>query len=144
MQRVNSIDRQILLDNRPKIVSCSFNFPPCFIHHIQYFKICSSRYRTFSNIKSHLPKPPRTAFCNLKTLRDKLVRSKLRPYHEEERGFFICGRRSCDICNILEPGNDFKSTSTGKVYKINFYFHCNSEHVVYFLRFVENSMLVQP
>ena len=117
----------------PRQCHVSFDFPPCFIHHIWYFKICSSSYRTFSNIKSHLPKRPCAAFCNLKTLRDKLVRSKLRPYYEEERGFFICDRRSCDICNILEPGNDFKSTTTGKVYKINFHFHCISECVVYFL-----------
>ena len=48
---------------------------------------------------------------------------KLRPDCEEERGIFICGGRNCDICNILEPGNEFKSTITGKVYKINFHFH---------------------
>ena len=46
-----------------------------------------------------------------------------------------CGRRNCDICNILEPGNEFESTVTGKVYIINFHFHCNSECVVYLLTF---------
>ena len=34
---------------------------------------------------------------------------------------------------ILEPGNEFKSTNTGEVYKINFHFHCNNEYVVYLL-----------
>ena len=46
-----------------------------------------------------------------------------------------CGRRNCDIWNILEPGNELKSTVTGEVYEINFHFHCNSECVVYLLTF---------
>ena len=36
MQRVNSIDRQVLLGKQPNIQEDShvrFNFPPCFIHH---------------------------------------------------------------------------------------------------------------
>ena len=77
--------------------------------------------------------PPCVALCNPKPLFDKLVGSKLRPDYEEERGVFICGQRNCDICNILEPGNEFKSTTTGEVYKINFHFHCNSECTVYLL-----------
>ena len=60
IQRVNSIDRQVLLEKHHRIqedsVTFCFNFPPCFIHHIQYFKICSSNYRKFSSIKSHFTK----------------------------------------------------------------------------------------
>ena len=39
-----------------------------------------------------LPKPPRIAFRNPKTLRDKLVRSKLKLTDDAERGNFPCGR----------------------------------------------------
>ena len=72
--------------------------------------------------------------------------SKLRKDYEEQRGVFICGRKNCGICNILEPVNKFKSTTTGKVRKLIFVFivtmnvQCNYWHV----RFVENSMLDQP
>ena len=62
-----------------------------------------------------LPKPIRVAFRNHNTLRDKLVRSKLRPDYEEEQGVFNCGRKNCDMCNILEPGNESKSTNSGVV-----------------------------
>ena len=52
IQRVNSIDSQVLLDQRHKIQEDNFTlvlfFSPCFIHHIQYFKICSLNYRKFS------------------------------------------------------------------------------------------------
>ena len=60
IQRVNSIDRQVLLEKHHRIQEDSatfcFKFPPCFIHHIRYFKICSSNYRKFSSIKSHFTK----------------------------------------------------------------------------------------
>ena len=66
-------------------------------------------------------------FCNLKTLCDKLVRYKIRENDEEERENFPCGHRNCEICKILEPGKELKSTVTGQVFKMNF--HC----VVYLL-----------
>ena len=37
-------------------------------------------------LKAFLPKPPRAAFHNPKTLRNKLVRSKTRQNDEDERG----------------------------------------------------------
>ena len=45
--------------------------------------------------KHVLPKPPRVAFCNLKTLPNKLVRSKIRD--EEERGNFPSGHSDCEM-----------------------------------------------
>ena len=39
-------------------------------------------------LKAVLPKPPRIAFRNPKTLRDKLVRSKLKLTDDAERGNF--------------------------------------------------------
>ena len=84
-------------------------------------------------LKAVLPKPPRVAFCNLKILRNKLVRSKIRQNNEGERGNFPCGNSKCEICKILEPGKEFKSTITGEVFKMNFHFDCNSICVVYLL-----------
>ena len=64
------------------------------------FDILKSTLEIMENsltLKAILPKPPRVALHNPKTLRDKLLRSKLRPDYEEERGVFICGRSNCDI-----------------------------------------------
>ena len=47
---------------------------------------------------------------NPKALRDKLVHSKLKLTDDAERGNFPCGRGNCEICNILTPGKEFKST----------------------------------
>ena len=49
---------------------------------------------------------------NPKTLRDKLICSKLKLTDNAERGNFPCGRGNCEICNILKPGKGFKSTVT--------------------------------
>ena len=137
IQRVNSIDQQLLLEKRPKIQKDSVTSVLTF-HPALYiiFDILNSAHQIIENspiLKAILPKPSRAAFRNPKILRDKLIRSKLRSDYKGEKGVFICDQRSCDTCDILEPGNEFKSTTTVKVYKINFYFHCNSECVVYLL-----------
>ena len=59
----------------------------------------------------------------------------------EEGGAFIVAEGTMTFaCNNLDPENEYKSATTGKVYKINFRFHCNGECVAYLLtaRFVEN------
>ena len=84
-------------------------------------------------LKAVLPKSPRIAFHNPKTLRDKLVRSKFKLTDDAERGNFPCGRGNCEICNILKPGKGFKSKVTGEIYKMNFHFDCNSLCVVYLI-----------
>ena len=95
IQRVISIDRQVLLKKHLKIqedsVTLVLTFHPalCII-----FDILKSAHRIIENsptLKVILPKPPRVAFRNTKILHDKLVHSKLRPDYEEERGVFICG-----------------------------------------------------
>ena len=100
------------------------------------FNVLKSAHRFIEKsptLKAVLPKPPRVAFRNPKTLRDKLVISKIRENDEEERGNFPCGHSNCEICKILEPGKEFKSTVTGEVFKMNFHFDCNSVCVVYLL-----------
>ena len=49
---------------------------------------------------------------NPKTLRDKLVHSKLKLTDNAEQGNFQCGRGNCEICNLLKPGKEFKSMVT--------------------------------
>ena len=75
---------------------------------------------------------PRLAFRNPKTLKDRLVRSKLKTNYEKP-GVTICGRKNCEICHILHQGYTFESSNTGKQYKINFSSNCKSRSVVYLL-----------
>ena len=48
-----------------------------------------------------------------KTLKDHLVRSKLKITYEKP-GVTICGRKNCEICHILHQGDIFGSSNTGK------------------------------
>ena len=64
------------------------------------------------------------------TLKDRLVQSKLRTDSDVETGVFKCNNKRCEICNFIEPGNEFKSFTTQKSYKINFRFDCNSSGVI--------------
>ena len=100
------------------------------------FNVLKSAHRFIEkspSLKALLPKQPHVAFHNPKTLHDKLVRSKIRENDEGERGNFPSGHSNCEICKILEPGKEFKSTVTGEVFKMNFHFDCNSICVVYLL-----------
>ena len=100
------------------------------------FDILKSSHRhieKLSLLKLVLPKPPRVAFCNPKSLWEKLIWSKLKSDKGKERGNFQWCRRNCNICNILYPCNKFSSTVTAEEYKLNFHFNCNSLCVVYLL-----------
>ena len=103
---------------------CVFVFVFVYIHIYIYTNILKAV------VKVVLPKPTSVAFRNPKTLRDKLVRFKIRENHEEERGNFPCGPSNCEICEISEPGKEFKSTVSGEVFKMNFHFGCNRICVV--------------
>ena len=48
-------------------------------------------------LHSGLPSPPRVAFRNPKTIRDKLVRSKLKEFIYKDAAINICGNFNCDI-----------------------------------------------
>ena len=109
IRKVNSIDRNVLLEKCPKhqegIATLILTFHPAL--HVN-FDILKSAHRHIEKpplLKSLLPKPPRVAFRNPKSLLDKLIRSKIKSEDEKERGNFLCCRKHCDICNILYPGN---------------------------------------
>ena len=52
-------------------------------------------------LHSALPSSPMVAFRNPKTIRDKLVRSKLKLFIDKDAGTNTCGHSNCDICKIL-------------------------------------------
>ena len=96
-------------------------------------------------LKAVLPRQPRVAFRNPKTLSEKLVRSKLTSTDDNERGNFPCGRGNCQICNVLKPSKEFKSIVTGKTDKMNLHFDSNSLSAVCLIscKMCKNSKLGQ-
>ena len=71
---------------------------------------------------SALSSPPRVAFQNPKTIRDKLVRSKLKEFSYKDAGTNICGHSNGDICKIYESGDQFESTVNKKNTALIFHF----------------------
>ena len=106
------------------------------IERIKLYEILQRAYKHIlksPRLHSGLPSPPRVAFPNRKTSRDKLVCSKLKEFIYKDAGTNICGHSNCDICKIPESGDQFESTVTKKKHHINFPFDCNSCCIVYLL-----------
>ena len=127
IQKVNLINRNNLLKKRPKhqedSITLVLTFHPALNIVFDVLKRAHCHAQKSPVLKTVLTKPPRIAF------RDKLVRSKLNLTDNVERGNFPCGRGNCEICNILKPGKQFKSTVPGEIYKMNFHFDCNLDYV---------------
>ena len=79
-----------------------------------------------------LPSAP-VAFQNPKTIRHKLVHSKLKEFIYKDAGTNICGYFNCEIFKMIESGDQSESTFSKKKHHINFPFDCNSCCLVYLL-----------
>ena len=114
IKKVNLIDRNNLLRKRPNDPEDSITLVLTFhlaLHIV--FDVLKKAHRHAQNspmLKAVLPKLLRVAFRNPKTLRDKLVRSKLKSTDYTEQGNFTWGRGNCEICNILKPKKKFKNS----------------------------------
>ena len=104
IQKINLIDRANLLIKKQKhqenSITLVLTFHPALNIVFNVLKCAHLVIEKSLALKAVLPKPPRVAFCNLKTLHDKFVRSKIRQIDEEERGNFPCGHSNCEICKI--------------------------------------------
>ena len=103
IKKVNLIDRNNLLKKRPKHQEDSITLLLTFHPSLNIVDVLKRAHRHVQKspvLKVVLPKPPRIAFHNPKTLRDKLVRSKLKLTDDVDQGNFPCGRGNCEICNI--------------------------------------------
>ena len=140
IQKVHSMHRENLLRKREKqhkndSLTLALTYHPALNKVHEKLKKADRHTIRSPRLSAILPSPTRVAFCNPKTLKDHLVRSKLkiRDSDEEENGIYKCGNINCDICNVLYLSNEFQSTVTGKRYHINFKFDCNSINVIYLL-----------
>ena len=77
-----------------------------------------------ASLHSALPSPPGVAFRNPKTIRDNLIRAKLKEFIYnilyKDAGTNIFGHSNCDIRKIFESGDQFESKVTKKKYRTNF------------------------
>ena len=92
IQKVNLIDRNNLLKKRPKhqedSITLALTFHPALSIVFDVLKRAHRHVKKSPVLKAVLPKPPRIAFCNPKTLRDKLVLSKLKLTDDSEQVTF--------------------------------------------------------
>ena len=71
------------------------------IEHLPLLRRAHKRVLISPRLHSGLISPPRVAFQDPKTIRDKLARSKLQEFIYKDAGINICGHSNCDICKIL-------------------------------------------
>ena len=69
---------------------------------------------------------PLISFRSARKLSSYLVRAKLYPI-ERTVGSFKCNGKRCQTCLNMNETDTFTSTTTGKTYKINHQFNCNSK-----------------
>ena len=133
IERVNLTSREDLFKESEKKVDESailvLTFHPAMncVHRIPREAHC--HVLKSNRLSRILPPPPRVVICNAKSLKDRLVRSKLKPKSDVTTGNFDCGSKRCEICKILVPGNEFKSLVTKKSYKMSFLFACLVQYV---------------
>ena len=125
IQRVNGIDRNSLLQKKNKVnmgnnndkVTLVRTYHPAVAKRVYHIVKGAHKFIERSDIlKAILPIPPRVAFRNAKSLKDMLVRAKLKPVScNLEKGNFRCSfDKRCQICPLMIGENSFKSTYNGK------------------------------
>jgi hypothetical protein len=72
-----------------------------------------------------------TAYRKHTNIRNLLVRSDLLPPQRSPWGMYQCGK--CQTCQYVHPSQTFKSTITGKEYKIRGHYDCNTTGAIYLL-----------
>ena len=137
IDRVNNRDRSDLLGKKQKTfdnrLTLVLTYHPALNQVHQIVQRLQRHVTRSPTLNAALPEPPRIAFRNAKTLRNLLVRSKLKVNQPKDPGTHKCGHSLCEICPELVLGNQFTSTNTGKSYTINFHLNCNSFNVIYLL-----------
>ena len=136
IERVINLDRALLLRKQPKekseLLTLVLTYHPALSKVHDILKTVQRHVEKSVKLKQVLPTPPRLAFRNPKTLRDKLVRSKLKT-EIVETGNFKCGNPRCKICEMIDDEKYFVSIRSNKKFIINFRFDCNSQNVIYLL-----------
>ena len=140
IHRARVIDRGELLAPRPRTASKRLPFVvtyhPCLPNIGGILRELHPLLHLSSRCKQAIKDLPLMAFRRPKSLRDYLVRAKLRPLDRGSagmRGTHNCASNRCDVCNYLIVGDSFSSHVTSTSYTINHSLDCNSRNVVYLI-----------
>ena len=140
IQKVRGMDRKKLIKRHTQ--------PPC--DRIPFTVTCHPRLPNIGGFLKELhpllqlshrcnqavPHVPMLAFRRLKNLQDYLVRAKLRPLYNSNRGTkgsMHCKSNRCDVCSYVVPSSSFTSHTTKRSYSKNYPLDCNSNNVMYLL-----------
>ena len=89
-------------------------------------------FQVNDTLKQVFKATPFVTYRNPKTIGRKVVRAKVPPL-VTRKGTFKCGWKMCQVCNNLIETAEFRSSQTGKVYKINYELNCNSKGIIYLM-----------
>ena len=67
---------------------------------------------------------PMISFCSSRKISSYIVRTKLLPL-ERTVGSYKCGKKRCEVSDVISETDTFSSTDTGESFKINHKFNCN-------------------
>ena len=81
-------------------------------------------------VKKTFTPSPMISFQSSCKISSCIVRAKLYPL-ERTVGSYKCGKKHCEMCNVISETDTFSSTVTGECFKINHKFNCNNKRLVY-------------
>ena len=145
IDKARKLDRATLLDNsgsKTKDQGRGERVPFVLTYHPALNglgKAAGKLWSILSHSEEHrkvFPGPPIIAFRRCKNLMDILVRARLS--NRGQGGTYAkrcsgCGKARCQVCYFMSNCDGFKSKVTGKEYKINYSFDCDSSNAVYLL-----------
>ena len=145
IDRVRRLDRETLLENagnRKTNEGRAERVPLVATYHPALNglgNIARKHHTLLTGSEEHkevFPVPPVVAFRRCKNLKDILVRARLTSGREKvhnNRGSSCCKKSRCQVCKVMSNSDSFMSSTTGKEYKINYSFNCDSSNVVYLI-----------
>ena len=102
-------------------------------------KIIQSGWRVMVQdplMKKVFPEPPMVAWRRPKSIKDKVVKTKVPPApsgrpHRELPGLKRCNKPTCVICPYVKTGHLVKSTNTDKIVTLTSSYNCETSGIIY-------------
>ena len=81
-------------------------------------------------VKKTFTPSPMISFCSSRKISSYIVRAKLYPLRRTV-GSSKCGKKRCEVCDVISETDTFSSTATIESFKINHKFNCNDKCLVH-------------
>ena len=137
MDEVKTIPRKNLIKSTPKSVSKKTPFITTFHSRLSKFNSFFNKLNNLLSedfcLKAIFSKKPITTYGRCPTLRDVLVKSKLKSTCTTflAHGFFRCDRHNCSTCKYYSENSSFRSNHISKTFNIHGHITCNSSNLIY-------------